>query len=67
MKTNLPNLSDNKQILLSSGLNDFIVLKEQTENLYNLLSKSGANVTMKCQHSSHNLLQDDMYFMQENG
>ncbi|HSF50329.1 MAG TPA: hypothetical protein VLA74_06165 [Nitrososphaeraceae archaeon] len=67
MKNNLPNLSDNKEILLSAGLNDFIVSKEQTESSYNLFSKSGANVTIKCQHSSHKLLQDDMYFMQENG
>jgi hypothetical protein len=32
MKINLPNLSDNKQILLSTGLNDSTVLEEQTEN-----------------------------------
>jgi len=38
MKTNLPNLSDNKRILLSFKLNDYIVLKEQTENSYNLLT-----------------------------
>ena len=48
MKINLPNLSDNKQILLSTGLNDSTVLEEQTENLYNLFSKTCANVTLKC-------------------
>ena len=65
MKNSLPNLSDNKEILLSAGLSDFIVSKEQTESSYNLFSKSGANVTMKCQCSSHNLIQDDV-FMQDN-
>ena len=55
----LPNLSD-KKILLSAGLNDSIVSKEQTENLYSLIHETGANVTLKWQHSSHNLVQDDI-------
>ena len=56
MKNNLPNLADNKQILLSDGLNDSIVSKEQTENLYKLFSKTSANVTLKWQCSSYNLI-----------
>jgi phospholipase/carboxylesterase len=55
----LPNLSD-KKILLSSGLNDPIVSKGETENLYNLFSKTDANVTLKWQHSSHNLIKEDI-------
>lgn len=65
MKNNLPNLSDNKRILLCSGLNDSIVLKVQTENLYNLFSNTGANVTLKCQCSTQNLIQDDVFYVRE--
>jgi predicted esterase len=60
----LPSLS-NKQILLSAGLNDPIVSKDQTENLYNLFSKAGANVTLKWQRASHNLIQNDIFFARE--
>jgi predicted esterase len=60
----LPSLS-NKQILLSAGLNDPIVSKDQTENLYNLFSKTGANVTLKWQHANHNLIQKDIFFARE--
>mgnify|MGYP003576756262 CR=1 FL=1 len=55
----LPNLSD-KKMLLSAGLNDPIVSKEETENLYSLFHKTSANVTLKWQHSSHNLIQEDI-------
>lgn len=55
----LPDLS-NKKILLSSGLNDPIVSRTETENLYSLFQKTNANVTLKWQHSSHNLIQNDL-------
>lgn len=56
---NLPDLS-NKQVLLSAGLIDPIVSKSQIEGLYNLLQKSGANVTMKWQQSGHNINNKDI-------
>jgi predicted esterase len=40
---NLPDLS-NKQVLLSAGMMDPIVSKNDVENLFNLLQNSGANV-----------------------
>jgi len=56
---NLPDLS-NKQVLLSAGLIDPIVSKSQIEGLFNLLQKSGANVTMKWQQSGHNINNKDI-------
>jgi predicted esterase len=55
----LPDLS-NKKILLSSGLNDPIVSRTETENLYKLFRKTNANITLKWQNSSHNLIQEDI-------
>ena len=61
---NLPNLY-NKNILLVAGLSDPIVSREQTQNLYNLFHKTGANVQLKWQHSSHNLVPDDIVYAKE--
>jgi predicted esterase len=55
----LPNLST-KKILLSAGLNDPIVFISETEDLYNLFQKTNANITLKWQNSSHNLIQEDI-------
>ena len=60
----LPNLSS-KKILLSAGLNDPIVSKTETENLYNLFQKTNANIILKWHHSSHNLIQDDLVIAKE--
>ena len=60
----LPNLSS-KKILLSAGLNDPIVSKTETENLYNLFQKTNANMILKWHHSSHNLIQDDLVVAKE--
>ena len=55
----LPNLL-NKKILLSAGLQDPIVSRNETENLYRLFQKTNAITTLKWQSSSHNLIQDDI-------
>ena len=55
----LPDLST-KKILLSAGLNDPIVSRTETENLYRLFQKTNANITLKWQNSSHNLIQEDI-------
>lgn len=60
----LPNLSS-KKILLSAGLNDPIVSRTETENLYNLFQKTNANIILKWQYSSHNLIQDDLVIAKE--
>jgi predicted esterase len=60
----LPNLSS-KKILLSAGLNDPIVTKTETENLFRLFQKTNADITLKWQHSSHNLIQDDLVIAKE--
>ena len=60
----LPNLS-NKKILLSAGLNDPIVSRTETENLYRLFQKTNSNITLKWQHSSHNLIQNDLITAKE--
>ena len=60
----LPDLSD-KKILLSAGLNDPIVSRNETENLYRLFQKSNANITLKWQSSSHNLIQNDLIIAKE--
>src|SRR5215204_2633126 len=60
----LPNLSS-KKILLSAGINDPIVSRTETENLYNLFQKINADITLKWQHSSHNLIQDDLVIAKE--
>ena len=60
----LPNLSS-KKILLSAGLDDPIVSRTETENLYNLFQKTNANIMLKWQHSGHNLIQDDLVIAKE--
>jgi len=60
----LPNLSS-KKILLSAGLNDPIVIKTETENLFRLFQKTNADITLKWQHSSHNLIQEDLVIAKE--
>lgn len=55
----LPNLL-NKKILLSAGLQDPIVSRNETENLYRLFQKTNAITTLKWQPSSHNLIQEDI-------
>jgi predicted esterase len=60
----LPNLSS-KKILLSAGLNDPIVSRTETENLYNLFQKTNANIMLKWNQSSHNLIQDDLVIAKE--
>lgn len=60
----LPDLY-NKKILLSAGLNDPIVPRTETENLYRLFQKTNSNVTLKWQNSSHNLIQNDLIIAKE--
>jgi phospholipase/carboxylesterase len=55
----LPVLSD-KKVLLSAGMFDPIVSKNQIEDLLKILQKSGADVTLKWQQSGHNLTQTDI-------
>jgi predicted esterase len=52
-------LSD-KNVLLSAGMFDPIVSKSQTQSLFDILEKSGANITLKWQQSGHNLMQSDI-------
>ena len=53
----LPNLS-NKKILLSSSVNDPTVSRTETESRFRLFQKANANVMLKWQQSSHNLIQE---------
>ena len=55
----LPDLSD-KKILLAAGVNDPIVSRTETENLVRLFQKANANIVLKWQQSSHNLIQEDI-------
>ena len=55
----LPNLSS-KKVLLSAGLEDPIVSRNETENLFRLFQKTNAIITLKWQPSSHNLIQEDI-------
>ena len=55
----LPNLS-NKKILLAAGLSDPIVSRTETDNLFRLFKKTNANIMLKWQQSSHNLIQEDV-------
>lgn len=59
MPNNLPDLSE-KKILLSSGLRDPIVSRDEVEGLLELLQKSGATVTLKWQQSGHDLTEKDL-------
>lgn len=55
----LPDLK-NKQILLSAGILDPIVPKDELTRLSKLFLKCGANVTLKWQQSGHNLIESDI-------
>ncbi len=55
----LPDLST-KKILLSAGLQDPIDSRTETENLVRLFQNTNANIILKWQHSSHNLIQEDI-------
>ena len=55
----LPNLSD-KHILISAGSHDPIVPRHQTEDLFDLLRNTGANVSIQWQNSGHELTQRDV-------
>ena len=55
----LPDLST-KKILLSAGVNDPIVSRTETENLFRLFQKTNANIMVKWLDSSHNLIQEDI-------
>lgn len=60
----LPDLS-NKRILLSEGLYDPIVSKQEAERLFSILEKSGASITLRWQNSSHNLTEEDVLIAKE--
>ncbi len=55
----LPNLSS-KYVLISAGLNDPIVQRYQTEDLFELLKKVEAKVSIQWQNSGHELTQRDI-------
>ena len=55
----LPNLSS-KHILISAGLHDPIVPGYQTEDLFDLLKKVDAKVSIQWQNSGHELTQRDI-------
>lgn len=55
----LPNLSS-KHVLMSAGLHDPIVPRYQTEDLFDLLKKVGAKVSIQWQNSGHELTQRDI-------
>jgi len=55
----LPNLSS-KHVLISAGLHDPIVPKYRTEDLFDLLKKAEAKVSIQWQNRRHELTQIDM-------
>jgi phospholipase/carboxylesterase len=55
----LPNLSS-KHVLISAGLHDPIVANNQTKDLFDLLEKVRAKVSIQWQNSGHELTQRDM-------
>lgn len=55
----LPHLSS-KHILISAGLHDPIVPKQETKNLFDLLEKAGAKVSLQSQNSGHELTPRDV-------
>jgi len=56
---NLPDLSE-KKIVILSGQYDPIVSKKQAEDLFSLLKKTDAKVSIKWQASGHEITQDDV-------
>jgi phospholipase/carboxylesterase len=59
-----PDLS-NKFILLSEGLHDPIVSKQEVERLFAIIKKSGAKLTLRWQNSGHNLTEKDIMIAKE--
>lgn len=55
----LPNLTS-KRVLISAGLHDPIVASYQTKDLFDLLEKVGAKVSIQWQNSGHELTQRDI-------
>lgn len=55
----LPDLSS-KHIFISAGLHDPIVPIQETENLFNLLKKSGADVSINWQNYGHELILEEI-------
>ena len=55
----LPELSS-KHILISAGLHDPIVQRQETENLLSLLKKTGADVSIIWQNSGHELILEEI-------
>lgn len=55
----LPNLSS-RRVLISAGLHDPIVANYQTKDLFDLLEKVGAEVSIQWQNSGHELTQRDI-------
>lgn len=55
----VPNLSG-KYIFMSAGLHDPIVPSRGTKDLFDLLKKTGSNVSLKWQNSGHELTQRDV-------
>jgi phospholipase/carboxylesterase len=55
----LPNLSK-KRVFISAGLHDPIVASYQTKDLIDLLTRSGADVSVQWQNSGHELTQRDI-------
>jgi predicted esterase len=60
----LPNLSS-KHVLISTELHDPIVSRNQTEELFVLLKKVGAKVSIQWQNSGHELTQRDIKVARE--
>lgn len=60
----IPNLSG-KLILMSSGLHDPIVPSRGTKDLFDLLKKTGSNVSLEWQNSGHELTQKDLSVARE--
>ena len=55
----LPDLSS-KRVLLSAGLHDPIVSNQETKNLFNILQKAGADLSINWQKSGHNLILEEI-------
>lgn len=55
----LPDLT-NKHILMSSGLHDPIIPKQETERLIGLFKKAGAKVSLHWQNSGHELRMNEI-------
>ena len=55
----LPDLSS-KHVFISAGLHDPIVSDQETKNLFNLLQKAGADLSINWQNSGHNLILEEI-------